>query len=89
MSRTVPDAGRRRVLFGVYPARAVKIFVIGAGQVGSTIVEALHGEHDVTVIDLDPARLASLATATTSPRSRPTAPAAARSPTQASATPTS
>ena len=33
----------------------VKIFVIGAGQVGSTIVEALHDEHDVTVIDLDPA----------------------------------
>ncbi len=35
----------------------MKIFVIGAGQVGSTIVDALHGEHDVTVLDLDPARL--------------------------------
>ena len=44
----------------VYPARAVKIFVIGAGQVGTTIVEALHGEHDVTVLDLDPARLAAI-----------------------------
>jgi trk system potassium uptake protein TrkA len=35
--------------------------VIGAGQVGSTIVEALHDEHDVTVIDLDRARLEPLA----------------------------
>jgi trk system potassium uptake protein len=39
----------------------VKIFVIGAGQVGWTIVEALHQEHDLTVIDLDRARLAALA----------------------------
>jgi trk system potassium uptake protein len=38
----------------------VKIFVIGAGQVGATIVEALHGEHDVTVIDLDASRLSGL-----------------------------
>jgi len=45
----------------VYPAPAVKIFVIGAGQVGSTIVEALHGEHNLTVIDLDPGRLTPLA----------------------------
>jgi len=44
----------------VYPAPAVKIFVIGAGQVGSTIVDALHGEHEVTVLDLDPARLAAI-----------------------------
>jgi trk system potassium uptake protein TrkA len=35
----------------------VKIFVIGAGQVGSTIVEALHDEHKLTVFDLDPGRL--------------------------------
>ena len=39
----------------------MKIFVIGAGQVGSTVVEALHGEHNLTVIDLDPARLTPLA----------------------------
>jgi trk system potassium uptake protein TrkA len=39
----------------------VRIFVIGAGQVGSTIVEALHDEHDLTVMDLDPARLIPLA----------------------------
>ena len=40
---------------------SVRILVIGAGQVGSTVVEALHGEHDLTVVDLDPARLAALA----------------------------
>ena len=45
----------------MYPAPAVKIFVIGAGQVGTTVVEALHGEHDVTVMDLDPGRLTPLA----------------------------
>jgi trk/ktr system potassium uptake protein len=38
----------------------MKIVVIGAGQVGTTIVEALHDEHDVTVIDLDEARLRAL-----------------------------
>jgi trk system potassium uptake protein len=38
----------------------VKVFVIGAGQVGSTIVAALHDEHDVTVIDMEPARLTPL-----------------------------
>ena len=53
--------GRHGIPLGVYPARAVKIFVIGAGQVGSTVVEALHGEHNLTVIDLDPARLTPLA----------------------------
>jgi trk system potassium uptake protein TrkA len=37
------------------------VLVIGAGQVGSTIVEALYDEHEVTVIDLDPARLHALA----------------------------
>ena len=39
----------------------MKIFVIGAGQVGVTIVEALHAEHQLTVFDLDAARLNSLA----------------------------
>jgi trk system potassium uptake protein TrkA len=38
----------------------VKIFVIGAGQVGSTIVEALHDEHEITLFDLDPGRLSHL-----------------------------
>ena len=52
---------RHGIPLGVYPAPAVKIFVIGAGQVGSTVVEALHGEHNLTVIDLDPARLTPLA----------------------------
>jgi trk system potassium uptake protein TrkA len=35
----------------------MKIIVLGAGQVGATIVEALHTEHDVTLIDLDQVRL--------------------------------
>jgi trk system potassium uptake protein len=39
----------------------VRIFVIGAGQVGATIVEALHDEHELTVFDLDEERLAALA----------------------------
>jgi trk system potassium uptake protein len=38
----------------------VKIYVIGAGQVGSTVVEALHDDHDVTVIDVDATRLTAL-----------------------------
>jgi trk system potassium uptake protein TrkA len=38
----------------------VKIVVVGAGQVGTTVVEALHDEHELTVIDLDEARLRSL-----------------------------
>ncbi|HEY7198063.1 MAG TPA: Trk system potassium transporter TrkA [Gaiellaceae bacterium] len=38
----------------------MRIFVVGAGQVGSTVVEALHEEHDITVVDLDPARLDTL-----------------------------
>lgn len=35
----------------------MKIVVLGAGQVGTTIVEALHNDHDITVVDLDSARL--------------------------------
>ncbi len=38
----------------------MRIFVIGAGQVGSTIVESLHVEHELTVIDVDQGRLSSL-----------------------------
>ena len=38
----------------------MKIFVVGAGQVGVAVVEALHDEHDVTVVDLDVARLQAL-----------------------------
>ena len=38
----------------------MKIFVIGAGQVGSTVVEALQHEHELTLIDLDPDRLSTL-----------------------------
>jgi trk system potassium uptake protein len=39
----------------------VNVFVIGAGQVGFAIVEALHHEHAVTVLDLEQPRLAALA----------------------------
>jgi trk system potassium uptake protein len=38
----------------------VRVVVIGAGQVGSTVVEALHHDHDITVIDVDPERLGVL-----------------------------
>jgi trk system potassium uptake protein TrkA len=38
----------------------VKIVVLGAGQVGTTIVEALHADHDTTVVDLDSKRLQTL-----------------------------
>ncbi len=38
----------------------VRVFLIGAGQVGSTIVEALHEEHQVTVIDTEASRLQAL-----------------------------
>jgi trk system potassium uptake protein TrkA len=38
----------------------MRILVIGAGQVGTAIVEALHTEHDVTVVDIDADRLAVL-----------------------------
>ena len=39
----------------------MRVFVIGAGQVGATIAEALHEEHELTIFDLDPARLTPLA----------------------------
>ncbi|MGH2920793.1 MAG: Trk system potassium transporter TrkA [Gaiellaceae bacterium] len=39
----------------------MKIVVIGAGQVGSTVVEALHHEHHMTMIDVDESRLTALA----------------------------
>lgn len=38
----------------------MEIVVLGAGQVGATIVEALHVDHDLTVVDLDAARLQAL-----------------------------
>ena len=34
--------------------------MVGAGQVGSTVVESLHDEHDLTVIDVDGGRLSAL-----------------------------
>jgi trk system potassium uptake protein TrkA len=38
----------------------VRVFLIGAGQVGSTIVEALHDDHDITVLDREMSRLQAL-----------------------------
>jgi len=39
----------------------MRIFVIGAGDVGSTVVESLHAAHELTVVDVDGERLAALA----------------------------
>jgi trk system potassium uptake protein TrkA len=39
----------------------VRVFVIGAGQVGVAIVEALHEEHEITVLDTEPSRLSTIA----------------------------
>ena len=39
----------------------MRIVIVGAGQVGSTIVEALHAEHDISVIDVVRDRLEPLA----------------------------
>ena len=41
----------------------MKIIVLGAGHVGRTLVDALHREHEVTVIDVDGARLEAFADA--------------------------
>lgn len=38
----------------------MKILLIGGGQVGATVADALHDEHDITVIDTDPANLSAL-----------------------------
>jgi len=39
----------------------MRIVVLGAGHVGRAIVDALYQEHDMTVIDTDPERLAAVA----------------------------
>jgi trk system potassium uptake protein TrkA len=39
----------------------VRIFVIGAGQVGTTVVEALHADHELTMLDTEAARLRAIA----------------------------
>ena len=38
----------------------MRVFVIGAGQVGSTIVEALHDDHEITVLDTETSRLQAM-----------------------------
>jgi trk system potassium uptake protein len=39
----------------------MRIIVLGAGHVGRAVVDALHAEHDITVIDIDEQRLTLLA----------------------------
>ena len=39
----------------------MRIIVLGAGHVGTTVVEALFDDHELTVVDRDPARLSALA----------------------------
>jgi trk system potassium uptake protein len=39
----------------------VKVFLIGAGQVGTTIVEALHEDHEIIVLDNEASRLQAIA----------------------------
>ena len=39
----------------------MKVIVLGAGDVGRAVVDALHEEHDITVVDLAPEWLAPLA----------------------------
>jgi tRNA A37 threonylcarbamoyladenosine dehydratase len=41
-------------------ADAMKILVLGAGNVGRAVVDALYEQHEITVIDLDGTRLAML-----------------------------
>ena len=55
--RTFTDAAGRKG----YPPARMRIVIVGAGQVGSTIVEALHNDHDLTVIDVVRERLEPLA----------------------------
>jgi len=38
----------------------MKIMVLGAGHVAQALVHALHEDHEITVIDIDPQRLAAL-----------------------------
>ena len=39
----------------------MRILVVGAGQVGTAVIEALHDEHDLAVVDVDPERAGALA----------------------------
>jgi trk system potassium uptake protein TrkA len=39
----------------------MRIIVLGAGNVGRAVVDALHAEHEITLIDVDEARLTALA----------------------------
>src|SRR6478609_5541066 len=43
--------------------RPLRVIIVGAGHVGSTVVESLHDEHECTVVDLVDARLQRLSNA--------------------------
>ena len=57
---------RTRDIFGATAAPrrayapAMRVIVLGAGHVGRAVVDALHDEHDLTVIDTDAERLSAL-----------------------------
>ena len=38
----------------------MEILVIGAGRVGTSVAAAVHGQHNVTVVDLDDSLLSQL-----------------------------
>src|SRR5215213_1441405 len=61
---STPSVDRRRTIDGsltaCHPSR-MKIIVLGAGHVGRTLVDALHTQHQLTVVDTDARRLASVA----------------------------
>jgi trk system potassium uptake protein len=59
--RRDPCAGLRGAGDAAYSQPALKIFVLGAGLVGATVVEALRADHDLTVVDLNATKLKPLA----------------------------
>ncbi len=61
--RSSQPVGQATIRSGLEASRLprMKIFIVGAGQVGSTIVDGLHSEHEITVLDLEAARLTPLA----------------------------
>jgi trk system potassium uptake protein TrkA len=50
----------RSILHSAY-AHAMRVIVLGAGNVGRAVVDALHDEHELTLIDTNAERLAALA----------------------------
>ncbi len=61
ITRAKAVLARIRASSAIAYARGMRIMVLGAGHVGRALVGALHEEHEITVIDIDAARLAGLA----------------------------